>query len=220
MIRNVIFDLDGTLIDSVEAHAQAWGRAFAAFGKPVPFEEVREQIGKGGDQLMPVFLTPEEQSAFGEALEEHRGLLFRKDYMPHVRPFPMVVPLFERLVEDGKRVALGSSSAKEDLDYFIELLGIRRFLDASTNADDVDASKPEPDVFLEALRRLGHPRKDDVIVVGDAPWDAIAAGRAGLRTVGLLGGGFSEEQLRTAGCVDVYQDVADLFQAYERSPLV
>jgi phosphoglycolate phosphatase-like HAD superfamily hydrolase len=219
LIRNVIFDLDGTLIDSVEAHAQAWSRAFAAFGKHVPVEDVRQQIGKGGDQLMPVFLTPEEESAFGEALEAHRGRVFRQEYLPRVRPFPMVVPLFERLVQDGKRVALGSSSAKEDLDHFIGLLGIRRFLDASTNADDVEASKPEPDVFLEALRRLGRPRKDDVIVVGDAPWDAIAADRAGLRTIGLLGGGFSEEQLRTAGCVEVYQDVADLFADYEHSAL-
>lgn len=220
MIRNVIFDLDGTLIDSVDAHAQAWARAFEKFGKPVPLADVRQQIGKGGDQLMPVFLTPDELSDFGEALEEHRGRLFRKEYLPQVQPFPMVVPLFERLTDDGKRVALGSSSAKEDLDHFIGLLGIRRFLDASTNADDVDASKPEPDVFLEALRRLGHPPKEDVIVVGDAPWDAIAAGRAGLRTIGLRGGGFSDEQLRTAGCVAIYQDVADLLQAYESSPLV
>jgi HAD superfamily hydrolase (TIGR01509 family) len=216
----VIFDLDGTLVDSVDAHAEAWRLALEAFGKSVSFAAVRSQIGKGGDQLLPVFLSATERAEFGDDLETYRGNLFRKKFLREVRPFPKVRELFERLVQDGKRVALGSSSAKQDLDHFVDLLGIRKYLDAKTNADDVDASKPEPDVFLEALRQLGRPPRDRVIVVGDSPWDAIAAERAGLRTIGVRAGGFSDEALEAAGCVAIYDDIAALFAEYETSPLV
>src|SRR5947209_13508515 len=110
LIEAVIFDIDGTLVDSVDLHARAWQEAFARFGKQIPYERVRYQIGKGGDQLMPVFLSKEELEEFGEELEKYRGELFKREYLPRVRAFPRVRELFERIQRDGKRIALASSS--------------------------------------------------------------------------------------------------------------
>src|SRR4051794_16296016 len=102
MIKAAIFDVDGTLIDSVDLHAEAWQRAFAHFGHDIPYQKVREQIGKGGDQLMPVFLYEQELREKGEDLEKWRGELYKREYMHRVRPFPRVRELFQRLQNDGK----------------------------------------------------------------------------------------------------------------------
>jgi phosphoglycolate phosphatase-like HAD superfamily hydrolase len=113
MVKAVIFDIDGTLVDSVDLHAQAWQEAFAHFGKKIPFAEVRHQIGKGGDQLMPVFFSKEELDQFGEEMEEYRSELFKRDFLPRVRPFPKVREMFQRIRNEGLQIAL-ASSAKED----------------------------------------------------------------------------------------------------------
>jgi HAD superfamily hydrolase (TIGR01549 family) len=218
-LTHVIFDLDGTLVDSVDAHAEAWQRAFEAFGRTVPFPAVRQQIGKGGDQLMPVFLTDAEIDDIGESLEAFRGALFRKEYMSHVQPFPGAPALCARLADDGVRIAIASSASKDDLEPLVDRLGIRGFLDAHTDKDDVAVSKPAPDVFVEALRKLGQPPTSGVLVVGDSPWDAIAARRAGLRTIGVRAGGFDDADLRAAGCLEIYDDLEDLLRHYPWSPL-
>ena len=113
VIEAVIFDIDGTLVDSVDLHAEAWRIAFKKFGKDVEFHAVRSQIGKGADQLLPVFLAPAELAQFGQALDEYRSNLYKKDYLPKVKPFPKVRELFRRILQDGKRIAL-ASSAKGD----------------------------------------------------------------------------------------------------------
>ena len=107
MLRGVIFDIDGTLLDSVDLHARAWQEAFRQFGREVPFEQVRSQIGKGGDQLLPVFFTEQELQQFGKELEEYRGQLFKQKYLPQVRAFPNVRELFERIINDGRRIEIG-----------------------------------------------------------------------------------------------------------------
>src|SRR5215210_7871 len=114
MIKAVIFDIDGTLVDSVDLHAQAWKEAFKHFGRDVPFEQVRHQIGKGGDQLMPVFFSKEELERFGDEMEEYRGEIYKRDYLPRVRAFPEVRELFQRIRQDGKRIALASSAKEEE----------------------------------------------------------------------------------------------------------
>jgi HAD superfamily hydrolase (TIGR01509 family) len=219
LIKAIIFDVDGTLVDSVDLHARAWQEAFALYDKRFSFEEVRSQIGKGGDQLMPVFLTREELDEFGEELEKRRGELFKRDYLPRVTGFPRVRELFERLRADGKRVALASSAKEDELKILKERADIVGLVEEQTSADDVERSKPHPDIFEAALELLGGPPAEEVVVVGDTPYDAEAAGKAGLRTVGLLCGGFPEEDLRAAGCVAVYRDPADLLARYEESPL-
>ena len=218
MIEAVIFDVDGTLVDSVDLHSRAWQEALARFGKQVPYERVRYQIGKGGDQLMPVFLSERELEEFGEELEKYRGELFKREYMPRVEGFPKVRELFERLRGDGKRIALASSAKGDEIEDYKKIAGIEGLVEEEASKDDAEKSKPHPDIFEAALARLGDPHASRVIAVGDTPYDAEAAGKAGLRAVGFLCGGFPEEDLRAAGCIRIYRDAADLLARYDESP--
>jgi HAD superfamily hydrolase (TIGR01549 family) len=214
VIKAVIFDVDGTLVDSVDMHAEAWQRALAEFGHDVPFEQVRRQIGKGGDQLMPVFLSADELERRGEELEHFRSAMFKREYMPKVRGFPRVRELFEQLKADGVKVALGSSAKGEELAHLKKAAAIADLVDSETTSDDAERSKPDPDIFLATLDRVKPITAGEAIVVGDTPYDAIAARKAGLRTIGLLCGGFPERDLRAAGCVEIYRDPGDLLDRY------
>jgi beta-phosphoglucomutase-like phosphatase (HAD superfamily) len=157
MPKALIFDIDGTLIDSVDLHARAWQRALAHFGHEVAFDEVRQQIGKGGDQLMPVFLSEAEIERYGEDLESHRTDLFRLEFLPAVRAFPEVRALFERAKADGKRLVLASSAKGEELARYKELAEIGDLIEAETSSDDAEKSKPHPDIFAASLGELrGH----------------------------------------------------------------
>src|SRR3954453_11008234 len=136
MPRAVIFDVDGTLVDSVDLHARAWQDAMRLYGREVPFEEVRYQIGKGGDQLMPVFFSQDELRKFGEEMQTQRTRIYRERYMHQVRPFERVRELFERIKRDGKLIALASSADAEDFAFNLNLLGVGDLLDGATSAQD------------------------------------------------------------------------------------
>ena len=218
-VRAVIFDIDGTLLDSVDQHARAWVEAFAHFGVTTAEADVRRQIGKGGDQLMPVFLPEERVAREGETIEAYRSDLFKREYLSQVRPFPGVRALFERIRADGRRLALASSGKRSEVEHYQEILGIADLVDVTTSADDADRSKPHPDIFaavIEKLRPLG-PR--EMIAVGDTPYDAEAAAKVRLATIGLLCGGFPEADLSAAGCTAIYRDPQDLLDGYASSPL-
>ncbi len=217
MIKAVIFDIDGTLVDSVDLHAQAWKETFKQYGKDIPYQQVRHQIGKGGDQLMPVFFSQEELDEFGEEMEEYRGKIFKRDYLPRVRPFPGVRELFLKIQRDGKRIALASSAKEDELKTYKKIAQIEDLLEAETSADDADKSKPHPDIFEAALKQLGDISNAEAVVVGDTPYDAEAAGKIRLRTIGVLCGGFPEAELDAAGCMAIYTDPADLLARYEES---
>lgn len=215
----MLFDVDGTLVDSVDLHAQAWQQALARFGKHVRLEDVRRQIGKGGDQLLPVFISAFELRRHGEELERYRGELWRREFMPRVRPLPMARELVLRVKRDGKRVALASSGKEDEVEWNRKLLDLdASVLDAATTSDDADRSKPYPDIF-EAARAATGVEPARAVAIGDSPWDALSARRAGLRTIGVLSGGFPEADLRSAGCVAIYRDPADLLGRYDESPL-
>jgi HAD superfamily hydrolase (TIGR01509 family) len=219
-IRAVIFDIDGTLIDSVDGHARAWREVLARHGVDVAYEKVRHEIGKGGDQLLRVFLPEEVVARDGEAIEAERLALFKSRYLPEVRPFPKVRDLFLRAHAQGLMVTLASSAKDEELARYKEIAGIADLVDESTSADDAARSKPDPDIFKAVLARLGGAvPTGEVVVVGDSPYDAEAAGRAGLQTLGVLCGGFSEDELRGAGCVAIYADPADLLSHFDDSLL-
>ena len=219
MIEAVIFDVDGTLINTVDYHAKAWLWAFARHGHDIPFEEIRAQIGKGGDQLMPVFLSEEEIERIGEKMTEERGAFFKDEYLPHVHAFPMVRELFERIKADGKKIVLASSAKEDELKKYEEIAGIVDLIGESTSADDAEKSKPHPDIFHASLAKLKITDPSKAIVIGDTPWDAIAAGKAGLKTIGVLCGGFPAADLRQAGCVAIFANPADLLARYDESPL-
>ncbi len=217
--RAVIFDMDGTLIDSVDQHAGSWQETFRHFGIDVPFEAVRGQIGKGGDQLMPVFLDRDTLERRGKEIESFRQDLFKRKYLPSVRPFLGVRSLFERLKADGTKVALASSAKPDELQTYKEIAGVADLLDTETSSGDAEKSKPHPDIFQAALDRLPGIDRNDIVVVGDSPYDAIAAGKIGLRTVGVLCGKFPEVELRRVGCIAIYRDPEDLLEHYAESPL-
>jgi HAD superfamily hydrolase (TIGR01549 family) len=219
VIKAVIFDIDGTLVDSVDLHAEAWRVAFKKFGKDVEFNAVRSQIGKGADQLLPVFFSSAELAEFGKALDEYRSQLYKKDYLPKVKAFPKVRELFQRIHQDGKRIALASSAKGDELKTYKQIAQIEDLIDAETSSDSAEKSKPHPDIFDAALEELGDVLHSHVIVVGDTPYDAQAARKAQLQTIGMLCGGWQEKDLRAAGCIAIYRDPADLLASYENSPI-
>jgi phosphoglycolate phosphatase-like HAD superfamily hydrolase len=218
MPKAAIFDLDGTLLDSVDLHAFAWHEALIKFGHDVSFEQARGQIGKGGDKLIPVFLSEDEQRNHGEELEEWRGKRFKSEYLPLVRPFSAVPNLVRRVRDAGLKVAIGTSAKKDELKKYLEIAGIADLIDATASSEDAEESKPAPDIFQVVLKKL-KLEGGDTVAIGDTPYDASAAGKAGILTIGVLCGGFTEESLRNAGCVDLYPGPAALFARFGQSIL-
>jgi HAD superfamily hydrolase (TIGR01549 family) len=214
-MRAFIFDIDGTLVDSNELHVDSWDRAFRKFGKQFPREKLRAQIGKGSDQYLPEFLTEKEIADFGKELDEYRSELFRKEYLPQVRPFPKVRELFQRIRDDHKGIVLASSGKKADTEYYVKLLKIENLIEGYTSGDDADNSKPAPDIFAASLKKLGGISPADAKTVGDTRFDIEAARKAGLATIAFLCGGTSESVLREAGAVAIYRDPADFLAHYD-----
>ena len=180
MPKAAIFDLDGTLLDSVDLHALAWHEAMVKFGHDVSFEQARSQIGKGGDKLVPVFLSADEQRDHGKELEEWRGNRFKDEYLPLVRPFSAVPDLLRRVRDAGLRIAIASSAKKDELDKYLDIAGITDLVDVTTSSDDVEESKPAPDIFEVALKKL-KIEGSDAVAIGDTPYDAAAAEKARYR---------------------------------------
>lgn len=216
-VRAVLFDIDGTLVDSNEQHVSAWVLAFREAGYPQEPSAVREQIGKGGDLLVPALL-PDVDEVTAKRIADAHGKHFKEMYLDHVPPFPGASALIARVYEAGIKVVLASSAKRGELDHYVALLGVGDLLAGTTSADDVDASKPEPDIFSAALAKLGEPGHA-AIVVGDTPYDIEAARKAGVRAIGLLSGPFDTARLTQAGAIAVYCDVADLLDQLDRSPI-
>jgi HAD superfamily hydrolase (TIGR01549 family) len=218
MPQAAIFDIDGTLVDSVDLHASAWQEALVKFGHDVTFEQVRSQIGKGGDQLIPVFLSEAEQKDHGEEMEEWRSKRFKSKYLPLVQPFSAVPELLRRVHGAGLKVAAASSAKQSELKVYLDIACIKHLVNVAISSEDAEKSKPAPDIFEVALKKLGIEGQD-AIAVGDTPYDAEAAGKAGIPTIGMLCGGFTEVALRKGGCVAVYPGPGALLACFETSPL-
>jgi phosphoglycolate phosphatase-like HAD superfamily hydrolase len=214
----ILFDIDGTLLDSVDLHAAAWREAFLAFGKDIPFEAVRSQIGKGGDQLLPVFLSPAELAASGKEIERWRGDWWKLRYLHQVKPFPGVRPLFEALRGRGWTLVLASSAKEDELSFYVKVLEVGDLIEGTTSKDDVARSKPHPDIFAAALDRVPAREREGSWVVGDSPWDGLAASRLGLPFIGFRCGGFPEVELVKAGARQIFDGPADLLAHLDRSP--
>lgn len=218
MVKAVLFDVDGTLVDSNDLHVHAWREAFAHFGIDMPVQRIRPQVGKGGDNLIPALL-PDVADDRQQEIEAYRSDLFKRDYLPRVLPFPGVRPLFERLAGDGIRIVLASSSGRVEVSHMLSLLAVEDLVSDTTSKDDVGHSKPCPDIFEAAMRKLQPIGVEDSIVIGDSPWDVKAATAAGLRTIGLRSGGFSDADLLDAGAIALFDGAEDLLCTYEHSPL-
>lgn len=216
-MRAAIFDIDGTIIDSVDLHAKAWQEAFQHFGYNFSFDETRSQIGKGGDQLLPALLPKNEADAKGKEISDYRSKLFKQKYMSQVKPFPQVRPLFQRLLAGGWKIALASSAKGDELEKYKQMAQVADLLAAQTSSDDAEKSKPNPDIFLAALEHLGNPDPQDCLVVGDSPYDAEAASKAGMQAIGVLCGGFKLDELKGAGYKGIFKDPADLLARYDEA---
>ena len=214
-IKAVLFDIDGTLVDSNELHVDAWDSAFREGGFAVERDAIRGQIGKGGDMLVPALL-PDIAKGVREKLSRRHGEIFRREHLASVKPFAQARALVAHVHGAGGKVVLASSAEQPELDHYIDLLDARALIDATTSIDDVANSKPAGDIFATALKKAG-VGADEAIVIGDTPYDIEAARKCGIAAIAVRSGGFSEESL--AGAVARYDDVAALLADYAASPL-
>lgn len=219
MIKAVIFDIDGTLIDSVDAHAEAWQKTFKKFGKEAKFYELRRQVGKGGDTFLPVFLTQKEIKEFGSDMEEYRGEIFKKDFLPNIKPFPQVRELFLKIKADGKRIALASSAKADELEEYKKIANIGDLIEEQTSTDDAEKSKPFPDIFEAALDKLEDIKASEAVIIGDTCYDIEAAVAAKVKVLGVLTGGWARAELLKTGASEVYRDAAEILKQYENTIL-
>jgi HAD superfamily hydrolase (TIGR01509 family) len=217
-IKAVLFDIDGTLVDSNDMHVRSWSAAFRNAGHVFSDAAIHQQIGKGADMLLPALL-PDADAAEHERLRKAHGEMFKSRYLDQVVPFTGARDLLIRVHGAGKKVVLASSASTEELDHYIDLLDIEDIVVESTSADDVENTKPAPDIFAVALDKLSPLSPDEMIVIGDTPYDVEAARKCGIATIGLRSGGFADDALRGAGAVALYDDVADLLENYETSPI-
>src|SRR3954454_3713547 len=188
------------------------------FGHDVSFEQARSQIGKGGDKLIPVFLSADEQRDHGKEMEEWRGHRFKTKYLPLVRPFSAVPDLLRCVRDAGLRIAIASSAKKDELGKYLEIACVTDLVDVTTSSDDAEESKPAPDIFEMVLKKL-QIEGTDAVAIGDTPYDAAAARKATILTIGVLCGGFTEDSLRQAGCIELYPGPAALLATFGRSAL-
>lgn len=215
-VEAVLLDVDGTLVDSNDAHAHAWVDVGREFGHAIAFDEVRWLIGMGGDRVLPRLTGLEEESEAGARILERRGEIFRGRYLPTVDAFPGARELLERLLAEGRRLVVATSSSKADLDPLLEKAGLADLIRDATNSDDAEQSKPAPDIVEAALGKTGHPA-EQVVMLGDTPYDVKASQRAGVALIGFRCGGWTAEELH--GAVEVWQDPAELLAEYGRSVL-
>jgi HAD superfamily hydrolase (TIGR01509 family) len=188
-------------------------------GIELELEEVRRQIGKGGDELVPVFVPWWKRKFVEEPLKRYREYVFKADYLAQVRALPKTRELMLRMKAEGIRLALASSAKKAELGMYKKIANIDDLVEENTSSDDADKSKPHPDIFEATLKKLG-VKASEALALGDTPWDAEAAGKAGVWTVGVTTGGWSEKELMDAGCIEVWKDVEELLENFERSAFV
>ena len=216
MPKAVLFDVDGTLVDSNDAHAGAWVEAFAEAGITVDFEHVRRRIGMGGDKLMPEVSGLTEDSAAGRRVSTRRREIFKEKYLPRLQRFPGSSELVAALKHRGITAVAASSAKKDELRKLLEIAGADALLDGATSSDDAEESKPDPDIVHAALRQA-KSEPGDAIMVGDTPYDIEAARRARVRVIAFRSGGWRDEELQ--GAEAVYDGPADLLARLDESPL-
>jgi HAD superfamily hydrolase (TIGR01549 family) len=209
----LIFDVDGTLVDSNDAHAAAWSDALREFDLPREPAVIRPFIGMGGDKLLPRLVGVASDGDLGRQIVARRAEIFRDVYFDHLSAFGRVRELFERLAGDGVRLAIASSARRAELEALLEVAGVRDLIDRGTltSADDVDASKPDPDAVQAALARLG-VEPGSAIMVGDTPYDIEAAHRAGIGAIAFRCGGRVDADL--ADALVIYDGPGDMLASY------
>jgi HAD superfamily hydrolase (TIGR01509 family) len=216
LIRAVLLDVDGTLVDSNDAHARAWVQAFAEEGVAVEFDAVRRRIGMGGDKLMPEVSGIREESATGRAIASRRSDLFQREFLPLIQPFRDAGRLVAALKDRNLRLVAASSAKAEELTPLLAIAGAESLMDAATSSDDAEHSKPDPDIVTAALDRAG-ATPGNTLMIGDTPYDVEAARRCGIAIIAFRCGGWTDPDLH--GAVAIYDGPWDLLAGLDDSPL-
>lgn len=218
MVQGVLLDVDGTLVLSNDAHAQAWIEAFAAYSYQIAFDQVRPMIGMGGDQIIPKLIPGlDAEKGTGKAIADYRKRLVLERFAPQLTAANGSRALVQRLRDDGLELIIASSASQQELGVLLKAAQVDDLIQQATTSSDADNSKPDPDIVQAALKK-GNLQPDQVVMLGDTPYDIESAGKAGVKVIALRCGGFEDEQL--AGAIAIYDDPADLLQHYAQSPLV
>jgi HAD superfamily hydrolase (TIGR01549 family) len=210
-----ILDVDGTLVDTNYHHAIAWYRAFRQHDVVLPIWRIHRHIGMGGDQLVEALAGDQLENERGDDIRAAESVLYR-ELMTEVEPLEGARELIEDLKKRGHAVVLASSAKSHEVEHYLDLLDARELADGWTTSADVEATKPEPDLVVAAVEKAGG---GGAVMVGDSVWDCEAAKRAGLDTIAVLTGGFSEAELREAGALAVYSSIGELREALDETPL-
>ncbi|HMI69397.1 MAG TPA: HAD family hydrolase [Solirubrobacteraceae bacterium] len=210
-----ILDIDGTLVDSNYQHAIAWYRALRQHGQVLPIWRIHRHIGMGGDQLVASLCGDEVEEQRGDDIRDAEKALYMS-LIDEVEPLSGARDLIVDLQRMGRRIVLASSAKPDEVEHYLDLLDARGLADAWTTAGDVESTKPEPDLVHAALERAG---TDSAVMVGDSTWDCEAAQRAGVQTIAVLTGGFSEQELGDAGAVAVFHSIEELRRRLPQTPL-
>jgi HAD superfamily hydrolase (TIGR01509 family) len=210
-----ILDVDGTLVDTNYHHAIAWYRAFRQNEVLLPIWRIHRHIGMGGDQLVGALGGEQLEKDKGDDIRAAESVLYG-ELMSEVEPLEGARELIEDLKQRGHSIVLASSAKEHEVEHYLDLLDARELADDWTTSDDVEATKPEPDLVVAAVEKAGG---GEAVMVGDSTWDCEAAKRAGLKTIAVLTGGFSETELRDAGALVVYSSITDLRESLDETPL-
>lgn len=216
-VEAALLDVDGTLIDSNYHHALAWVRAFRRHDIVLPLWRIHRAVGMGGDQLVPALVGPELDKEKGDDIRAARDEIYTGGLIDEVAALEGAHELIAELKDRGLQVVLASSSPRDELERYLDLLDARELADAWTTKDDVEATKPEPDLILAALEKA---QTESAVMVGDTPWDVEAASKAGVETLCVITGGWSKQELREAGAIAVFESVDELRQRLEETPLI
>lgn len=215
-LKAVLFDVDGTLVDSNDAHATAWVKAFTEHGVTVDPAHVRRCIGMGGDKLMPEVSALEEDSPKGSAIAKRRGEIFTQEFLPALQPFKDSDRLVAAVKQRGLTAVAASSAQEDELKALLKIAGADASMDAATSSDDAEESKPEPDIIEAALKRA-RASASEAVMIGDTPYDILAASRAGVAAIAFRSGGWSDADLK--GAIAIYDGPWDLLARISDSPL-
>ena len=215
MPRAAILDIDGTLVDTNYQHALAWYQAFRMHGIVLPIWRIHRHIGMGGDQLVAALCDDQTESELGDDIRAAEKPLYF-DRIEQVEALEGARELIAELKERGHAVVLASSAKPEEVDHYVDLLDARELADGWTTSGDVENTKPEPDLVRAAIDKAGN---DEAVLIGDSIWDCEAAGNAGVPTIAVLTGGFSEQELRDAGAVEVFDSIDSLRGSLDQTPL-
>jgi len=215
MKTTVIFGVDGTLVDTNWMHVESWFNTFKKFGVEVAKEDILPMIGTGGEKITKKFFSPEQAAESAEAaIKTHSENMSKTAKTAKV--FPQVRELFQELRRRGKKIVLATSARQNIVDAHIKNMGVGDLVDAVVSSNEVKHTKPDPDIFIKALEKAVASSTESV-VIGDTVWDIVAANKAGIPTVAVLTGGNPESDLRQAGAVEVYKDIADLLSRLDHS---